>query len=84
MNYDSDPVISKRVYETYPVTKKEKKCALHRAKMEAKRFELAKRLIDEKGVGIESSESLKELCDKLGVPNEIIDDKDNKTFHFRQ
>lgn len=80
MNYDSDPVISKRVYETYPVTKKEKKCAIHRAKMEAKRFELAKRLIDEKGVGIESSESLKEL----GVPNEIIDDKDNKTFHFRQ
>lgn len=76
MNYDSDPVISKRVYETYPVTKKEKKCALHRAKMEAKRFELRKRLITEGG------ESLKDICDKLGVPNEIIDDKDNKTFHF--
>lgn len=47
-NYDDNPV-EKRVYEAYPVEKKEKRCAIYRAKMEAKRFELRKRLLDAAG-----------------------------------
>ncbi len=39
--------IAKKVYEEYPVTRKEKTCAAHRAKVEGKRFERVKRIVDE-------------------------------------
>lgn len=39
--------ITKMVYNTYPVTKQEKCCALLKRRMEAKREALKKRLIDE-------------------------------------
>ena len=40
-----NPEISKQVYEDYPVTKKEKRCAAEREKREGLRFERAKRYI---------------------------------------
>jgi hypothetical protein len=39
--------IDRAIYETYPVTKDEKCCALKKQRMEAKREALRKRLIDE-------------------------------------
>lgn len=39
--------ISKLVFDTYPVTKDERCCALKKQRMEAKREALRKRLIDE-------------------------------------
>jgi hypothetical protein len=39
--------ITKQVYEAYPVTAKEKCCSMHRRKMEYKREQYRKRLIDE-------------------------------------
>lgn len=39
--------IAKMVYSTYPVTKREKCCALLKRRMDAKREALKKRLIDE-------------------------------------
>lgn len=39
--------IKKRVYETYPVTDKEKKCAPERRKRQYQRVQLRKRLIAE-------------------------------------
>ena len=41
------PEVAKRVYEDYPVTKKEKKCAAEASKREALRIERAKRYINE-------------------------------------
>jgi hypothetical protein len=40
-------VIEKQVYDTYPVTKKEKKCAQKKQNMEEKRGYLKKRLMEE-------------------------------------
>lgn len=40
------PEIEKRVYETYPVTDKEKRCMIEKSKNEWKRFELAKKLYE--------------------------------------
>ncbi len=39
--------ITQQVYEAYPVTAKEKCCSMHRRKMEYKREQYRKRLIDE-------------------------------------
>lgn len=52
----SDESVEKKVMDVYPVTKKEKKCAIERAKMEAKRFELRKRLLDAAGNDIQDEE----------------------------
>lgn len=42
--YSNRPEIKKKVYEVYPVTKAEKKCAIEKSKAEWKRFELAKKM----------------------------------------
>lgn len=49
MQYDTDPVIEKMVYDKYPVTRKEKKCAIEKSKVEYLRSELRKRLYKENG-----------------------------------
>ena len=39
--------ITKKIYDTYPITKKEKCCSIFRKKMEFKREQLRKRLMNE-------------------------------------
>lgn len=47
MNSDKVYQIAKRVYETHPVSKKERTgCQTEKAKNDTKRFELAKRLVE--------------------------------------
>lgn len=44
---DINPEIKKKVYETYPVTKKEKRCRIEASKREYLRAEMVKRLYNE-------------------------------------
>lgn len=40
-------LIEKQVYETYPIEKKERRCAMYKCKMNFKRDILRKKLMDE-------------------------------------
>lgn len=58
--------IMSEVYRTYPITKREKCCALYKARMEAKRLVLKNRLMNdrqgEKRVCGELYENQSEVC----------------------
>ncbi len=43
------PEIKKKVYEDYPLTAKEKSCAIEKSKRDTLRFERAKRYYDQPG-----------------------------------
>lgn len=45
--FEQRPDIKKKVYETYPVSKKEKRCVSKKNEMNGKREHLAKRLYDQ-------------------------------------
>ena len=42
------PDIKEKVMDFYPITKKERKCAMEKSKNEQKRFDMAKRLYEKK------------------------------------
>jgi hypothetical protein len=50
--------IEKRIMDTYPVTKKEKRCRIEKGKREYMRAELRKRLYNEKETSEETNEGV--------------------------
>lgn len=62
--------ITKKIYDTYPITKKEKCCDIYKKKMEYKREQLRKRLMNE----CEGKEKIQfgVQCGEQPIPKEVL------------